>query len=126
MSVRQVYFTQDCQVCGRPMRVRLELFGKRICCAHCNASCHAGSVGSTGSENPPRRSGFSRLRGATDGTHPARGRRDVQEADTARLRDTAGLRDTPAGSRQVINPVVMRTVYRPGGGDGSSATVFLH
>lgn len=55
MSVRQVYFTQDCQVCGRPMRVRLELFGKRICCAHCNASCHAGGLGRTHGFSQPVR-----------------------------------------------------------------------
>ncbi len=57
MSVRKVYFTQDCQVCGRPMRVRLELFGKHICCAHCNASCRAGGLEVSNRAGHPRSPG---------------------------------------------------------------------
>ena len=32
-----VYFHQNCRVCGRGMRVRVELLGKKIACAHCFA-----------------------------------------------------------------------------------------
>lgn len=42
MGARPLYFTQDCLVCGRPMRVRAELLGERICCGHCGAICVAG------------------------------------------------------------------------------------
>ncbi|WP_153559008.1 hypothetical protein [Roseimaritima sediminicola] len=41
MAVGQVYFTQHCQVCGRAMRVRIELFNQPIHCAHCGARCRA-------------------------------------------------------------------------------------
>ncbi len=42
MPTGQLYFTQGCQVCGRPMRVRLDLLGQSIHCGHCNAVCKAG------------------------------------------------------------------------------------
>lgn len=35
MQTTQLYFKQDCPVCGRGMRVRIELLGKQIACAHC-------------------------------------------------------------------------------------------
>jgi hypothetical protein len=35
----QLYFHQDCQVCGRPMNVRIELLGQRIRCGHCRGEC---------------------------------------------------------------------------------------
>jgi hypothetical protein len=37
MRQSQVFFHQDCPVCGRLMRVRIEWLGKEITCAHCNA-----------------------------------------------------------------------------------------
>ncbi|TWU46676.1 hypothetical protein [Rubripirellula reticaptiva] len=37
MNQGLVYFNQDCSVCGRGMRVRIELLGKEIACAHCSA-----------------------------------------------------------------------------------------
>ncbi len=39
--MRQVYFHQECGVCGRPMLVRIELLGERIQCGHCHAECLA-------------------------------------------------------------------------------------
>ncbi|MCA9134037.1 MAG: hypothetical protein KDA45_12810 [Planctomycetales bacterium] len=39
--MKQASFLQDCPVCGRPMRVRLELLGQRIRCGHCLADCDA-------------------------------------------------------------------------------------
>ena len=37
MMAGTVYFHQDCKVCGRGMRVRIELLGQKIACAHCFA-----------------------------------------------------------------------------------------
>ncbi len=37
MYQSQLYFKQDCPVCGRGMRVRIELFGKNVACGHCHA-----------------------------------------------------------------------------------------
>jgi hypothetical protein len=37
MQSSQLYFNQDCPVCGRKMRVRIELLGKEIACGHCTA-----------------------------------------------------------------------------------------
>ncbi len=37
MHQSQLYFNQDCPVCGRGMRVRIELLGKEVACGHCTA-----------------------------------------------------------------------------------------
>jgi hypothetical protein len=37
MHQSQIFFNQDCPVCGRKMRVRIELLGKEIGCGHCSA-----------------------------------------------------------------------------------------
>jgi hypothetical protein len=37
MRHSQLFFHQDCPVCGRKMRIRIEWLGKQISCAHCNA-----------------------------------------------------------------------------------------
>ena len=29
------YFQQECPICGRPLRVRVEHVGKRVSCGHC-------------------------------------------------------------------------------------------
>ena len=39
--MRNLFFHQQCPVCGRPMRVRIEFRGERIRCGHCNAVCDA-------------------------------------------------------------------------------------
>lgn len=39
--MRDLFFQQQCPVCGRPMRVRIEFRGERIRCGHCNAVCDA-------------------------------------------------------------------------------------
>ena len=33
----QLFFKQECPVCGRAMRVQIELFGKSVACGHCHA-----------------------------------------------------------------------------------------
>jgi hypothetical protein len=42
MHQSQIFFNQDCLVCGRKMRVRVELLGKEVACGHCNAVTVAG------------------------------------------------------------------------------------
>lgn len=42
MHQSQLYFKQACPVCGRGMRVRIELFGNHISCGHCQAVSVAG------------------------------------------------------------------------------------
>lgn len=37
MHQSQLYFNQYCPVCGRGMRVRIELLGKKIACGHCTS-----------------------------------------------------------------------------------------
>lgn len=37
MHQSQLYFKQECPVCGRGMRVPIELFGKIVACGHCHA-----------------------------------------------------------------------------------------
>ncbi len=44
MSLSQLYFNQDCPVCGRGMRVRVELLGREIACGHCSAVSLASNV----------------------------------------------------------------------------------
>lgn len=43
MHQSQLYFKQACPVCGRGMRVQIELFGKPIACGHCQAVSVAGA-----------------------------------------------------------------------------------
>jgi len=43
MHLSQLYFKQACPVCGRGMRVRIELFGKHISCGHCQGVSTAGN-----------------------------------------------------------------------------------
>lgn len=35
------YFAMDCDVCGRPLRVKVEYLGKEIACPHCRARFRA-------------------------------------------------------------------------------------
>ncbi len=37
MHRSQLYFNQDCPVCGRGMRVRIELLGREVACGQCTA-----------------------------------------------------------------------------------------
>ncbi len=37
MHFPQLYFNQDCPVCGRRVKVRIELLGTKIACSHCTA-----------------------------------------------------------------------------------------
>lgn len=49
-----VYFHQGCPVCGRTLRIRVTLLGKRVYCQHCRGGFVAvdPSMGSAGSTPP--------------------------------------------------------------------------
>ena len=32
------FYCINCPVCGRPLRVRLEMMGSEVCCSHCRAA----------------------------------------------------------------------------------------
>ena len=47
-----IYFIQECQACGRKMRVRLEFLGRQIVCQHCGRHLIAADSAAVGSRRP--------------------------------------------------------------------------
>ncbi|MCS7467903.1 hypothetical protein NZK35_14715 [Stieleria sp. ICT_E10.1] len=47
MRTNRIYFRQTCAVCGRGMRVQIELLGREVRCAHCGATQSATDGGQT-------------------------------------------------------------------------------
>lgn len=47
MYSNRLYFKQECPVCGRGMRVQIELLGKKVACGHCGAALLARGDGAS-------------------------------------------------------------------------------
>jgi len=59
-----VYFDQECPICGRNLRVRVQYQGRRVVCQHCRGEFEA--CDPQNAEYPPSDSGIALMQKADD------------------------------------------------------------